>query len=192
VCSLALGISLDWDNPAWYGLRSYLTDPNTASIVIGLVGLGSVILVLGYLIGTLTLLSLRPLFFRNRWNYEFKLSSATYSRIEKKILRSKDDSIKENEKNYAAIVFDHAYIDDRIHNWIVRRWNGFMIASFSAVGLVLSLVLGAILGVSFTIGWIGTVTLFIVLFVLQSRISWRETMEMITFLTRVKRFDRKV
>jgi hypothetical protein len=184
--SIALGVWLDYPNSLSTYFSSMLTNSNTTNVMATLLGLGSLVLVLGYLIGTVTILFLRLLFFSNRFNYEFKLSKQTYEQIGKLIFKDKDDTVEKKERMYAAIVFDHSHINDRIHGWIVRRWNAFMIASFSVVGLLGSLIFGPPLGFSVTCGWFLTVNFFILCFMLQSWLSHRETMRMISFLTRVE------
>lgn len=187
--SLALGVRLDYPNELSVSVSNILVNPNATIVLAALLGLGSLVLVLGYLIGTFTILLLRFLFFNNNFNYEFKLSKATYEKIGELILKNKNDGIGKNEKMYAAVVFDHSYINDRIHSWIVRRWNGFMTASFSVTGLISSLFVGPLLGISITFYWFFTVLIFSICFAFQARFSWRETMRMITFLTGVKRND---
>ena len=189
LCSIALGIWLDYPNALWNKISYLFSNDNKTSIVIALLGAGSLILVLGYLIGTITILLLHLLFPKNRFNYEFKLSQETYNKIGKLIFKNKNDIVQKKERMYAAVVFDHSHIDDNIHRWIVRRWNAFLIASFSVIALIASLICGCLLGISFTCGWVLTVIFFIACFILQGRLSWIETMRMITFLTRVKKND---
>lgn len=186
ISSIALGVWLDYPNSFSTTISSILTNANTTNVLATLLGLGSLVLVLGYLIGTVTILLLRLLFIKNRCNYEFKLSKQTYDEIGKLIFKNKNDTVEKKERMYAAVVFDHSHINDRIHSWIVRRWNAFMIASFSVVGLLGSLILGPLLGFSVTWGWFFTVVFFIICFVLQGWLSYRETMRMITFLIKVK------
>ena len=185
--SIAFGIWLDFPDRLGEQVSSFFTNVNNTSIFVALLGVGSLVLVLGYLIGTITILLLRLLFAKNEFNYEFKLSKETYDEIGKKILENKNDIIRKNERMYVAVVFDHSNIHDSIHRWIVRRWNAFHIASFSVVGLGASLICGYLLGISFTWGWVLTVAFLVACFILQGRLSWIETMRMITFLTRVSK-----
>ena len=187
ISSTALGVFLDYPNSFSTTISTMMTNDNTTNVLATLLGLGSIVLVLGYLIGTVTILLLRLLFFRNGFNYEFKLSKQTYDDIGRLIFKDKNETVEKNERMYAAVVFDHSHINDRIHSWIVRRWNAFMIASFSIVGLLASLSLRPLLGFSFTCGWFFTVDVFIFCFVIQAWLSYRETMRMISFLTKVKR-----
>lgn len=186
ISSIALGVWLDRPNSFLTTILDTLTNSNTTNILTTLLGLSSLVLVLGYLIGTVTILLLRLLFFLNRFNYEFRLSKPTYDKIGKIIFKNKSDTVDKKERMYAAVVFDHSHINDRIHSWIVRRWNAFMIASFSVVGLLSSLILGPLLGFSITCSWFLTVAFFVLCFVLQAWLSYRETMRMITFLAKVE------
>jgi len=184
--SIALGVWLDYPNSLSTDIESMLKNVNTTNVVATLLGLGSLVLVLGYLIGTVTILLLRLVFFNNGFNYEFMLPKQTYGKIGKLIFKNKNENVEKKERMYAAVVFDYSYINDRIHGWIVRRWNAFMIASFSVVGLLGSIFLGPRLGFSITNGWFVTVDIFIICFVVQGWLSYRETMRMITFLTKVE------
>ncbi|MEK6783328.1 MAG: hypothetical protein AABY93_16625 [Bacteroidota bacterium] len=187
--SLSLGLGLDYPDPFWDKISILFTSDNKTSIVVALFGLGSLVIVLGYLIGTITILLLRLVFFFNGFSYEFNLSEKTYEKIGKLILRKKSDTIQKHDKMYAAVVFDHSYIHEKIHSWIARRWNAFLIASFSVVALVASLFCGHSLGIGFTRGWVLTIIIFCICFILQGTLSWIETMKMVTFLTRVKKND---
>lgn len=140
--SIVIGIWQDYPNAIWDSISTLFTNNNITSIVIALLGAGSLILVLGYIIGTITILLLRLFFRKNGWNYEFKLSDQTYFNIGKLILKDKSDTVHKKERMYAAVVFDHSYINDRIHQWIARRWNAFLIAAFSVVGLIASVISG--------------------------------------------------
>lgn len=184
--SMAFGIWVSLPSSLGAEVSSFFSKENNTSIFAVLLGVGSVILVLGYLIGTITILLLRLLFVRNDFNYEFKLSKDTYDKIGKRILENENLPIQEKERMYAGVVFDHSKIDENIHRWIVRRWNAFHIASFSVVGLVASLICGCLLGIPFSFKWALVVLFFVFCFILQGRLSWIETMGMIDFLTKVK------
>ncbi len=188
--SLALGTWLDYPNDFGEKVSSFLSNANITSVIIAILGAGSTVLVLGFIIGTLTILLLRILFFRNGFSYEFILTKGTYDKIGRIILENKDDSVRKEDRVYAAVVFDHAYIDQNVHGWIARRWNAFLIAAFSAFGLLASLLIGWLLGISLTISWVIVTILLTICFILQSRLSYIETMKMIAFLTRVKKFEK--
>jgi MFS family permease len=188
--SITLGVWLDYPNELSGKISDLFSNQNTTSIVVALLGVGSLILVLGYLIGTITILLLRLLFAKNEFNYEFKLSDQTYKKIGKLILKNQNDHVEKKERMYAAVVFDHSYISKNTHRWIVRRWNAFLIASFSVVGLICSVLFGwLVLEISPTWGWLLTVIVFITCFILQGSLSWIETMRMVAFLTKVKKND---
>lgn len=189
--SIALGTWLDYPNVFGERISNFLSNANITSVIVAVLGAGSIVLVLGFVIGTVTILLLRVLFFRNGFSYEFILSKGTYEKIGKIILANKDDSIRKEDRIYAGVVFDHGHIDQNVHGWIARRWNAFLIAAFSAFGLLASLLIGSILGVSLTTPWLIITIILTLCFIIQSRLSYIETMRMITFLTRVRKFDKK-
>jgi len=170
-------------------LEKIFVNQNSSSIVIELLAVSSLILLLGFLLGTVTVISLRFifwLFFKS--SYELKLPDSTYDKIGRLILNKGEGKIAKSERLYAGMVFDHSYISKGIHSWIIRRWNSFFIASSSVVALLISLPLGGcILNIPFTPSWVFTVILFIGLFLFQAIKSWGETMKCLTFLTRVKK-----
>lgn len=183
--SLVLGASLDVNGRFVKNLSDFTEDDNLTTIIVALFGLGSLVFVLGYLIGTISLILLRIVFFFNRFSYEFVLSDKTYKEIGKLILKGHDKTLRKKEKMYAAVVFDHSYINERVHSWIIRRWNAFLIASFSVVSLAASLIFGKSLGIAYRWGWTITVIIFMCCLILQAILSYVDTMRMITFLTRV-------
>jgi hypothetical protein len=187
--SIAFGIWVDDSITLRNAISSFFSGANNTSVAVALLGASSLVLVIGFLLGTITVLLLRSLFPGNRFNYEFKLSDDSYKKIGSLILKSKNDTIRKKDRMYAGIVFDHSYIAENIHRWIIRRWNAFFIASSSTVALGLSLFLGHLLGISFTSTWVWTIIGLVILFILQGYSSWVETMRMIVFLTRVKSKD---
>lgn len=189
--SLALGLWLAPPSQIGAQIEKLFGNDNKTSVAVALFGAGSLVLVLGFLLGTITVLLLRSFFPRNRFNYEFKLSDKIYDRIGELILKDKSDSIRKKDRMYAAIVFDHSYVHENTHRWIIRRWNAFFIASSSTVALTLSLIIGSILHIQVTCAWFFIVFTFIILFIIQGYSSWKETMRMVAFMTRVKKENLK-
>jgi hypothetical protein len=72
-----------------------------------------------------------------------------------------------SQELFAGVVFDHGIIRENykgIHEWLVRRWNGFNIAGSSFWGLVFSLPFGlAIIGIPITAAWGCSVAFFAVI-----------------------------
>lgn len=184
--SIALGIWLDPSDLLRKTISTFFNYKNNADVFVALLGASSLVLVLGFLIGTLTVFFLRFLFSENGFNYEIKLKNKLYKQIGDLILDKKDDSITKEERFYAGVVFDHNFIAENIHRWIIRRWNAFFISSSSTIALFLSLLVGYLLKVTFTYSWILTILSFAIIFIIQACFSYIETMRMIEFMIKVK------
>jgi hypothetical protein len=190
--SIALGIWLDNSSAIKYSIQVFFKDANHTGLAVAILGLTSIVVVIGFLIGTLTVFFLRIIFF---WNkscfYELKLSKKALAQIGDLILKNKDDIITKKDRLYAGAVFDHSYIPENVHRWIARRWNAFLISSASILALILSLIIRGILNIKLTCGWGLTVLFFILVFLIQACYSWKESMHMIEFMIRVKKNDNK-
>lgn len=192
LASLALGMYFDSSGELRKIISEFIKTEINANIAIAIIGLSSIVLLLGFLLGTLTVLFLRLGFFWNRFNYEFKLKQLSYNQIGKLILKEPNtDSISKKDRMYAGIVFDHSYISEKMHSWVVRRWNSFFIASSSTVALFASLIIGHLLKIGYTSNWVWSIIASIFVFVLQAFSSWTETMRMIEFLIRVKKDNKE-
>ena len=74
IASLIMGISMDDTGHIKNLIATFLLSENNTSIAVSVIGLGSIILLLGFLLGTLTVFFLKLIFFRNNFIYEIKLS----------------------------------------------------------------------------------------------------------------------
>jgi len=188
ICSILLGLWMGGTEELKCTISSFFKNDNNTNIAIALIGASSIVLVLGFLIGTITILLLRTIFCWNRFNYEFYFQGMTYDKIGKLLLKDKTEKITDKQKMYAAVVFDHSYIPDNIHRWMIRRWNSFMIGSFSTVALASSLLIGhCVLDISYKTGWVIPVIIFIAFFIIQAWSSWVESMRMLDFMTGVEK-----
>jgi small-conductance mechanosensitive channel len=182
--SIVLGIASDKPGTVANAILDFIKKEINSNIVIEILGATSIILLIGFLLGTITVLFLRLLFCWNRFNYEFYLKQTIYDKIGKQIGAGK---IEKKDRMFAGVVFDHGHITENIHRWIIRRWNAFFIATSSTIALALSLLFGKILKLDFHPYWYKPVILFIVFFIIQAFTSWKDTMRMIAFMTRVKK-----
>ena len=70
---------------------------------------------------------------------------------------------------------------DRIHDWIVRRWNTFNVSCNSLLALIISFIPFLIFDIRFTIKWLITVFVIAVFLTINAIRSWIETKEMLEF-----------
>jgi len=190
--SIALGAWFDKTPIRSDSLLCLLENHSNANVFIVLLGTSSIILVIGFIIGTVNILLLRFGFwlFAFDWNYEFFYQDdKTYQEFGKLILKDPEDKIKPEDRLNAIVVFDHSVISDKVHSWIVRRWNSFIISSSSAVALLASLLIGHYAGVMYTYHWCTIVILTATIFIVLACVSWLESVRMLKFLTRVKKED---
>jgi hypothetical protein len=156
----------------------------SSDIVAVLVGGGVFILVLGFLIGTLTVNILRVGFFLfGHRNYEIVLPDDAYDRI-LRFIDWPNNQIQPRERFYAAVTFDHEILSNGIHDWIVRRWNAFYVSANSILALILAPVIGLSLSVHLTFWWILLTAVTSILILLNCITAWRETMRMLEFQSR--------
>ena len=184
--SIAFGIWLDDVSTVKTSIATFFKNTNNTSVAVTILGLSSIVLVIGFLLGTLTVFVLRIMFWKNNFIYELKLKEKSYQEIGGLILAKKDGSISKKDRLYAGVVFDHGYISENIHRWIIRRWNAFFISSSSTLALFISLFVGNLIEITLSWTWVFTVLGFGIIFILQARFSWLETMRMIEFMIRVK------
>jgi len=187
--SIALGIYLD-NSITLKTLIDKFPDIDTSlNIVLAILGAGSLVLLLGYLLGTVTVFLLKVIFklLGNGFNYEEWLSDKYYSKIGEIILIDKNQIIQKKDRLYAVSTFDHEFISTGVHLWLVRRWNAFFISISSTVAIISSLMIGILaLRISFNICWLIVAIIFSLLLGWLGYHSWNQSMRMIEFQTRVR------
>ncbi|MCH7536111.1 MAG: hypothetical protein IH948_10305, partial [Bacteroidetes bacterium] len=148
-------------------------------VILLVFGSGFTIVIVGFLIGTITLLLLKVLFYSiySDSNHEVRVSAATITAINTRLGVAASNALS----LYPVATFDHAIIPEGVHRWLVRRWNSFNIAANSVVALLGSMIIVAVSDISFTIWW--TVSIGVAMFVmfLVGRLSYFQTMHMIEF-----------
>lgn len=157
------------------------------NIILIILGGGVLVLVLGYIIGTITIVLLRALSYRNGGNYEINFKPDIYERIwEIIILNPKGATISQKENLYVIATYDHQFLPKDIHKWIQRRWNSFYTSANSAVSLIISILIVHPLKSTPGIYWTIILGILICVLIYHSYKSWRETMDMIEFQIKVK------
>ena len=139
--------------------------PQAITLLVG----GSVLVIaLGFLIGTLSLSLLRLLFFvfslcRDHWyHFEASVSSECLAKIWPILhLPAQPD---QSNMFRAVVTFDHEMLSRPVHDWLRRRWSGFLISTHSAVALLLALILGWRLPMRVTSEWVLTSCALVLLF----------------------------
>jgi hypothetical protein len=159
------------------------------NLIGALFGGGVIILLAGYIIGTITISFLRIFFFIISLGKETYETSGikNYENIGKLILKEKK-IIKEN-KLYALATYDHEFLPENIHKWIQKRWTAFHTSANSVTSLILSLSIGLCLGINVITWWSIVMFLFIIMFFYHSNEARKETIGMIDFQTGVERKD---
>jgi amino acid transporter len=183
--SLLLGASSDETTRSL--IRSALANADLSKwigVLVGLIaGAGILVFAVGYVIGTCTLLRL---FFRYILKIQFHeapLSDHALPLVWKTLHATGSPSRK--QKLSATVAFDFDVLrekHERVHHWLIRRWNAFSIASTSLFGLILSFLCGYGIGMALTATWIIPVVIFMIILVFVMTWAWRDNMSMLDFM----------
>ena len=142
------------------------------------------VLVSGYIIGTITITALRVIFIRNKGIYEVDLKQK-FDEIGKAILDN-GEKIEDKEKLYAFVTFDHKFISAYIHEWIQRRWSSFHTSANAVTSLVLSAFIGPAININLSTCWLDILCFLTIMYFYHAYKSRKETIEMINFQTKIK------
>lgn len=200
LASLAFGAWLDPNlRPAieaLINLKSGTSEDPTllGRIVILVVGGGIALFTSGFVIGTITYVGVRAVFWliadlmQGSKQHEVVLPENSLNLIRARFGIVGD--ISRREELYAGAAFDHGILRaewEGIHRWLMRRWGAFSINCTSVTALALSFVIGQYLGICFV--WVWYLTIFVIGGALCAGAiwAWRDTMGMLAFLARVPR-----
>jgi hypothetical protein len=161
------------------------------SLLAAIAGAGLALFPLGFAIGTITYVALRLVFEVGCFfglgsrSHEIYFSAATLPAVWRAI--EMPDEPDRKEAFIAGVVFDYdvlAKTHEPVHRWLFRRWNAFSISITSTTALVLSLVIGGLLGIEWRNDWHWPVIGLCVVLVVSAILSWRDTMAMAAFMAR--------
>ncbi len=176
LASLLFGAWLD--DPRW--LQAFKsTSPETVAMIAGATAAG--LFPLGFVITALVTIFLRCAFCLFGKNYQIALSDAAWKRIWEKLHAH---SVKQTEATeiHAALVFDHAILDERVHAASVRLWTAFNIAAASCGALFFAAVVGpCALDIKWTCTWLVVSGCLFFLLLIVAMLTWRDHMGLIEF-----------
>lgn len=151
---------------------------------------GSGVFALGVAIGTITYVSLRGAFFFFRFrkgrSHEIALSPSSLTAAWKHL--GGEGDARAADEVFVGVSLDHGLVQachEGIHKWIRRRWNAFSIAATSITAIVLSLVAGIFCKIALSPAWVVPALFMIVVFSLSATWAWRDSMAMLSLMTRV-------
>ena len=178
-----------WSDDGWrYSMVAILKNPDWPNVIGIIAGGGLMVFVGGYVIGTWTYFVLRLIFLcrSHFWGgpqfHEVAMSCGAFKRVWGKVGYG---SSNRSQELFAGVAFDHGIIREShkgIHEWLVRRRNGFNIAASSFWAMVFSLSFGLAIGISITRAWGYPVALFAVILLCVMCWAWRDTMGMLEFM----------
>ncbi len=151
-----------------------------------IIGGGALVLVLGYIIGTITITLLRLIFISNKGIYEVDLKQ-DFEDIGEIILKNEKEKIKGKEKLYTFATFDHGFLSDNIHRWIQRRWSSFHTSANAVTSLVLSFIIGLIVDINIWTPWTPILVILTIMYIYHGHRARKETIEMISFQAKIKK-----
>ena len=153
-----------------------------------LVGGGVAVFTAGFVIGTLTYVTLRLAFFlKARFLggstcHEISFSDHVLEHVWRRVeAPGKPDR---RQELFAGVTFDHGLLraqHEGVQRWVVRRWNAFSVAVTSTTGLLLSIGIGTLAGLRLSKEWWLPVAIVSLLFVASAVAAWRDTMGMLSF-----------
>ncbi|MFI5396385.1 MAG: hypothetical protein ACHQ9S_12710 [Candidatus Binatia bacterium] len=153
-----------------------------------LTGGGIAVFALGYVIGTSSYVLLRLAFLLKACvcggsgSHEISLSGEALDEVWKKI--GATGTASRAQEFFAGVTFDHDVLrtaHDGVHRWLVRRWNAFSVAVTSVTGLVLSVSIGALMRIKFSVEWWVPVAIVSTVLCVSAILAWRDTMGMLRF-----------
>jgi hypothetical protein len=187
--SLLLGLFFN-ENNSLEGLICSIEIFKTQELILAILGGGAITLLLGYVIGTITILFLRLIFINNGGAYEVN-DKQDFEDIGESILEYPKDKIKRKERLYAFVTYDHHFLPKDIHEWVQKRWSTFHTASNITTSLILSIAIGISLGIQICASWIVIVLVLAGIFIFHAHRARNETINMVMFQTKIKRSQAK-
>lgn len=152
-------------------------------IILGLFIGGSSILILGFILGTISYASLRILFLVNdHGTHEMPVDKAARAEIWKATGLNRDAS-EWRDYLMATAWLDFSKNSEGVHEWSVRRWNAFNVSLNIAFGLALTLLLFLLIGCGRETSpyWCPIGLAGILIFGFNAHMAWHDCMHMFRF-----------
>jgi hypothetical protein len=181
--ALISGLYID-ENTKLNLIVAQLNIDDTKDIIAVIIGGGASVLVIGYVIGAITITCLRIWYLRNKGTYEFNYNQ-DFGDISEVVLQDKHGPIENSEKLYAFVTYDHEFLPQNIHLWIQSRWNTFHTSANVVTSLTLSAFIALFIGICSLIWWVLHAALIIIYTYHGYRVR-KETLGMINFQTKVR------
>jgi hypothetical protein len=204
--SLLMGALLDHQS---HEFVVHVIESSDWSKSLGLIaGGGALVLAAGYVIGTFSWFSLRLIFCLrpSRWGksgfHEVAFSEDSFVQVWDKVTAPPAPLSKlaappdRSQELSAGAAFDYGVLRERrpgIHEWLLRRWNGFNTAANSLWALVLSFPIGClVIGIPWNWMWFLCVLIFAEVLVFIMYWSWHDTIKMVSFMASLENTPRLV
>jgi hypothetical protein len=192
IASLLLGALI---NKGLHSVVDDLEKLGTSKLIGIIAGGGVIVLAAGYVIGTFTHFLLRQFFlWRPRsWGksrfHEVALSDNPFKWIWERVGAPPGKSDPEQQL-FAGVAFDHGVLRkdwEGVHQWLLRRWNGFNTAANSILALLLALLVGPSIGVPWGYWWCLSVVAFMGVLGFVAFRAWHDTMNMLDFMANLEK-----
>jgi hypothetical protein len=187
--SLKPGHSFDWLMAMISGGSSTSSIGPVQALAI-LAGSGALLFAAGLLIGTITIVALRAIFWCwGKRRYEAVISDETAAQMREQLgSPSPAGTDLRADALYLEASFDHEKMNANTRDWTLRRWHGFNVCAHSCTALLLAMIVGLWpLRLPPSAGWLLATGIAFLVFLVNAICSWRETMEMAAFQSRRNR-----
>lgn len=181
--SMLIALYYDCDKSLSDFLAQLENADKTTELLIVLIGGGIFVVVLGYLIETMTKLILRLIFWlvkRRHYLVADNLSNETYRSISY-MLFLHFRTLNRNQQLNAALTLDNAVLPKGIYQWIIRRWNIFNLACNSIFAIIISLGFLFQFDVSVSRSWLIIIGVMLIILFITAFFAWKETKNMYEF-----------
>lgn len=183
IISLLVGLYFDHKKSIVDLIPQLSKSDKISELIILLIGGSIFILVLGFIIGIISVNILRLIFFvikKRNFAPVDSLKNEAYNRISE-ILLPENIKITVKQRFYAGVSYDFTIIPKRVHEWLVRRWNSFNVSINSFVALLISILLAFVFDINISLEWIIFILVIGFFLIMNGIYSWFETLRMLEF-----------
>ncbi len=170
-------------------ISEYLKAPSESkeslNKILGLIAAGGAgVLVLGFLLGTISIVFLTGIFWFRKAHYAAVWPPKALGRLWPKLDFKKNGKELAEDKKwtlYATATFYFCMLPKGIQAWMMRRWSAFIISTNTVVGLLIVMAIVRVRAIDSGILWWITTIIVALFLAVNGCIAWKEYMTMLDF-----------